>query len=93
MRRHIEAARLMLYNESVTCHVLLGNGRGPSIETLSFFAGKHGPWRGALAWRHPLAGGGHLALPLSGGILEQAGWGFFSQRIGENIEGVGFSKS
>ena len=75
VRRHIEAARLMLYNESVTCHVLLGNGRGPSIETLSFFAGKPGPSRGALAWRHPL--GEHLALPLIRGILEQVGWGLF----------------
>lgn len=81
MRRHIEAARPVLWNQSVTCHVLLGNGRGPSVETLSFFAGKLSPPRGALAWRHPLAGGGaereHMALPLSGGILEQAGWGFF----------------
>jgi len=49
MRRHIEAAQLMLYNESVTCHVLLGNGRGLSIETLSFFAGKLGLSRGALS--------------------------------------------
>ena len=28
VRRHIEAARLVLWNESVTCHVLLGNRRG-----------------------------------------------------------------
>lgn len=94
VRRHIEAARLMLYNENVTCHVLLGNGGGRSIETLSFFAGKLGPSRGALAWRHPLAAEReHLALPLSRGILEQAGWGYLSQRSGENIEGVGLPKS
>ena len=24
--------------------------------------------------------------------MEQAGWGFFSQRSGENIEGVGFPR-
>ena len=81
----------------MTCHILLGNGRGPSVETLSFFAGKPSPSRDALAWRHTLAGGGaereHLALPLNGGILERAGWGFSSQRSGENIEGVGLPKS
>lgn len=81
MRRHIEAARLMLYNGSVTCHVLLGNGRGPSIETLSFFAGKHGSSRGALAWRHPLAGGGTSGFASEWRDSGASGMGlFFSEK-------------
>jgi hypothetical protein len=81
MRRHIEAARLMLYNKSVTCHVLLGNGRGPSIETLSFFAGKHGPSRGALAWRHPFGWWGASGFASEWRDFGASGMGlFFSEK-------------